>query len=184
MTGSPDQIRRLAWLGDRALALALVQMLDEHPDRSLADKARAASLLTSNRILAQVAEHLQLPAWVPGSFGVRKLATVLEALVGAVLLDGGAAAVRSCVEDLYAPLIDQLGEQLWQRDAKSALKERYEKPGQAGPQYQIATNSPGAYEVVCKIGTLSSHGAAATLRGAKLAAARRMLDRLESGAPE
>ena len=183
LAGAPAPTRRLAWLGDRALALALVQILDGIEGRSLADKSRAAAFLASNHSLAQLARQLELPARLQGSFGSRKLATVLEAIIGAVLLDGGTAAVRACVSSLYAPYIEQLGEQLWQPDAKTALKERCEMRGDSNPEYEIETAEParGHYEVVCRIGSAHSRGSGATLRAAQIAAAGALLARLEAG---
>ena len=182
LAGPPEQTRRLAWLGDRALSLALVQILAEVDGRTLADLSRAESFLASNHSLAHLARRLELPARLQGSFGTRKLATVLEALIGAVLVDGGADAVRACVAALYAPLIEQLGEDLYRRDAKTVLKERCEMHEGLKPEYEIETAAPAQarYEVVCRVGSVSSRGCGATLRAAQIAAASALLSRLEA----
>ena len=182
IAGDRTRIRELAWLGDKALALAVVQML--HADaagRGLADLSRAAAVLTSNRILARVARQLDLPARMQGQFGVRRLATAVEALIGAVLLDGGAAAVRDCVAVLYEPVIVQLGDDLWRPDAKTVLKERCETGRSAAPDYRIEAAAAGdRYAVVCRLGTQRSRGAGATLREAQTAAAAAMLSRIKT----
>lgn len=177
-----QRLRELAWLGDKALALALVQMLRaDAPQRSLEELSLAVSQLASNRSLAQIARRIDLPAQLSGSFGMRKLATVLEAMIGAVLLDSSIDAVRECVAELYAPLIAQLGEELWQRDATSRLKEFCESGKKGKPRYRLdRSDQQDGYAVICQVEALSSRGHGETLYDAKLAAATAMLQQFDA----
>src|SRR5207245_1567285 len=103
---------RLEFLGDAVLNLAIAQRLYEaFPQASEGDLSRLRARLVSREPLAEVAralglgESLQLGSGELSSGGFRRqsiLADALEALCGAIFLDGGLAAAQPVIARLFA----------------------------------------------------------------------------------
>ena len=106
---------RLEFLGDSVLSLAISDMLmrryPEHPEGEL---SKARSALVNEAGLARVSDDLLLGQWIFLGRGEEQaggrqkrslLSNALEALLGAVYLDGGFAAAMAVVERLFAPAL-------------------------------------------------------------------------------
>jgi ribonuclease-3 len=65
------------------------------------------------------------------------LADALEALIGAVFVDGGYAAVVLVVEEMFAELLADIAPELISKDAKTALQELLHKQGLSLPVYRV-----------------------------------------------
>ncbi len=122
---------RLEFLGDRVLALALVEELyHRHPDASEGELARRLNALVRAEMCAQVFRTLDIvdvlisarSAWAKAPpTSVNVLADMCEALIGAVYLDGGIEAARQFVLAAWAPHIALPSAA--DKDPKTALQE-------------------------------------------------------------
>src|SRR6185437_14874693 len=115
--GSPNN-ERLELLGDAVLSLIVVQYLYERfgaADEGSLSRLRA--YVVSGASLAQVAADLALGQWLVLGAGELKtggnrrgsiLANALEAVCGALYLDGGLTAARDVMLRALAPALDRL----------------------------------------------------------------------------
>jgi len=136
---------RLEFLGDAALSHAVAAFLFERwPGASEGELTRARAALVRERTLAALAERLGLAASLevgsglaPNVVGPALLADALEALLGALLLDGGWRSFRAVVRRLVSPLVATLDpSRLAQEEPKSTLQELAQKRGLPLPIYR------------------------------------------------
>ena len=142
----PDN-QRLEFLGDAVLQLLLSEMLFQQfhtADEGMLTKVRAQ--LVSTKALAQVAKRIQLGGFLlmgrgEESSGGRErdstLADALEALAGAIFLDGGMDAARRMANVLFRQLIVDLGASPVVENPKGQLQELIQAVGTTSPVYQI-----------------------------------------------
>jgi ribonuclease-3 len=135
---------RLEFVGDRVLGLAIVELLNEvYPSASEGELARHYNRLVKGETCAKVGRELGLGAYMKLSeseaeSGGRHKATILadavEAVLGAIFIDGGFNKARDVVRHLWH---GQKGSE--QRaaiaDPKSALQEWAQGQGLALPRY-------------------------------------------------
>ncbi len=199
---------RLEFLGDAVLSLVVAEALyAEHPEWQEGELTRIRSGLVSRQHMAHVAEtlalgrHLRLSRGEENS-GLRHTATVLsntmEAVMGALYLDGGLEPVRAFVSRLVmGEAAEELARELRSGAAlgnyKSALQERLQAAGAGAPVYRLRSESgPDHHKrFLIEVRTKSEAGERGELlargmgRSKKLAeqdAARRALELLEARA--
>lgn len=184
--------QRLEYLGDAALSLAVALVLyDRHGDWDEGQLTKARAALVHQGYLLEVAQriglesHLQLsehfgPLDRPAG-GHPVLADAFEALIGAVVLDGGIAGVLAVVKRHF-------DEQDWDQSGhpKSALQEWLQARGLVLPEYRErsregAEHAPH-FEVECRLKspTRSFVGRGRSLKVAETEAARRALEYVQS----
>ena len=132
------------------LALVVSDLLMRHlPDSAEGDLTRARAALVSEGGLARAAGTLDLGRFLFVGRGEERtggrarpsiLADALEALMGAVYLDGGLDAVAAVVARLFQPELADV-ESHAQLDYKSRLQERAQALWQAAPVYQVVAES-------------------------------------------
>jgi ribonuclease-3 len=182
---------RLEFLGDAVLNLLIAERLFRtFPAASEGDLSRLRSRLVSGESLAQVAaalglgEALHLGSGELKTGGFRRksiLADALEALCGAIFLDGGLEDARRAVEALFAARIAELPAPATLKDAKTRLQEHLQGQGLPLPSYVVerVEGEPHAHTfwVRCDVAALKlrAHGSASTRRGAEQEAAERVL---------
>jgi ribonuclease-3 len=187
---------RLEFLGDAVLNLLIAEHLfHAFPTASEGDLSRLRSRLVSGESLAQVAaalglgEALHLGSGELKTGGFRRksiLADALEALCGAIFLDGGLEAARRAVEALFAARIAQLPAPATLKDAKTRLQEYLQAQGLALPAYVVerVEGEPHAHTfwVRCEVAALArqAQGSGSTRRSAEQEAAERVLGGLET----
>ncbi|MBI4755442.1 MAG: ribonuclease III, partial [Betaproteobacteria bacterium] len=130
--GSPHN-ERLEFLGDSVLNFVVAWELFREFERSReGDLSRLRASLVRQETLHRLADALQLGNFLAlgegelKSGGFRRpsiLADALEAIFGAVLLDGGFEAARSAVLRLYQPLLEGIDPRQSLKDPKTALQE-------------------------------------------------------------
>lgn len=185
---------RLEFLGDGLLNMLVAEMLfEQFPRADEGELTRRRSHLVSEPALAALARELELGDELllgPGelkSGGYRRdsiLADALEALIAAVYLDGGWAACRTLVRELFGERVASAGTPTG-KDAKTRLQELLQARGEPLPTYSlvVATGADHAktFEVACDIPslTLRSTGLGSSRRAAEQAAAQAALDVLE-----
>jgi ribonuclease III len=137
---------RLEFLGDAVLALVVSDLLMKRfPDRSEGELSKARAVIVSEVGLSKTAQGMGLGQWIflgrgedqAGGRGKASiLSDALEALMGAVYLDGGLAAARAVAERLFADGLRDAESQT-RHDYKSRLQERSQALLQATPQYRV-----------------------------------------------
>jgi ribonuclease-3 len=185
---------RLEFLGDAALSHAVAALLFKRwPAASEGELTRARAALVREASLAWLAGRLELPAVVQigsglteGSVGPAVLADALEAVLGALLLDGGWRSFRAAVNRLFSPLLAALDPaQLPLEEPKSTLQELAQKRDLALPIYrEVETRGPAhrrvyVYEVEFG-GRVLARGEGPSKKAAQQEAARRALENLEA----
>lgn len=187
---------RMEFLGDALLNLAISDLLwRRHPELDEGDLTRARAHLVREASLHRAALALGLPAVLRMSEGEARsggaqrpaqLADALEAVLGAIYLDGGHAAAQAAVERLFADALDQGGASPagWQKDAKTALQEWLQGRRLPVPSYRIVAthgrDHEQTFDVACEAPALdlTTQGRGRSRRAAEQAAAQIMLDRL------
>ena len=168
-----------------AIAEELFRRFPQLPEGRLT-QFRAA--LVRRETLAHIAEeidlggHLQLGAHTPP--GPSILANAVEAVIGAIFLDGGYDAARKSVLRLFDQLLSQLNPQTVLKDPKSRLNELLYSQGKQHPEY-VTVKAEGphnqrTFEVRCvsKDLDVETSGRGTSLQRAQQDAARAMLEKL------
>lgn len=199
---------RLEYLGDAVLGLVVAEALYiAHPEWREGELTRIRSGLVSRERMAQVAEtiglgkHLRLSRGEERS-GLRRKSTVLsntmEAVMGALYLDGGMEPVRAFVRsqvmgEAAERLVLELRSGAALGNYKSALQERLQATRAGAPVYRVKSESGPDHhkrfliEVRVKgeageRGKPLARGVGHTKKLAEQDAARRALQQLESAA--
>lgn len=178
---------RLEFLGDSVLNCTIAAYLYEHyPELPEGDLSRLRANLVNQQTLCLLAqqiglgEHLLLGEGERKSGGHRRpsmLADAMEALFGAVFLDGGFAAAQQTVLRFYVPYLAQTGVEMLGKDAKTMLQEYLQSRKLALPAYRVTAVQGEAhaqsFRVECEIAQLKlvTCGEGASRRAAEQAAA-------------
>jgi ribonuclease-3 len=143
---------RLEFLGDAVLGLVVTDALySTHPDLPEGSLAKLRASVVNTRALADVARTLELGRWLRLGRGEEVtggrdknsiLADTMEAVLGAVYLDRGIAAVTGVVRALFDPLMRAASEEGAALDWKTALQELGAARGLGVPAYRIAESGP------------------------------------------
>jgi len=155
-TAAPKDNERLEFLGDAVLGLVVAEMVfQSYPEWREGELTRIRSGLVSRQHMAQVAEeiglgkHLRLSRAEERS-GLRRKSTILsntmEAVMGALFLDGGLEPVRAFVQNkVMGKAAERLASELRSGAAlgnyKSALQERLQAARSGTPVYRVKSES-------------------------------------------
>jgi ribonuclease-3 len=191
--GTPNN-ERLEFLGDGLLNFVVARLLFERfPRLAEGDLSRLRASLVNQQSLADIAgslslgDQLKLGEGELKSGGFRRpsiLADALEAVIGAIFLDGGFAAAEQVLKKLYDPVLAVTDPSAMDKDPKTRLQELLQGRRMALPQYSIVTVSGEAHEqhfrVECAIADLDlcTHGEGPSRRAAEQEAARMAFERL------
>ncbi|HVX18621.1 MAG TPA: ribonuclease III [Acidimicrobiales bacterium] len=143
---------RLEFLGDAVLGLIVADYaFRTYPDHGEGWLSRARASVVRATALAEMAtdlhlgDHLRLGKGEAASGGREKpsiLADSLEAVIGAVYLDGGWNEARRFVLDLLRDRLEQLADGDADQDHKSRLQELCARLFDHGPDYQLSEKGP------------------------------------------
>lgn len=191
--GNPHN-ERLEYLGDAVLncvtASLLYKAFAEAPEGEL---SRYRATLVSGETLAAIAaqfeigERLHLGAGELKSGGFRRksiLADALEAVLGAIYLDGGFAAAAVVIERMLAERLAQLPSAALLKDPKTRLQEALQSRAVPLPEYTVEsiTGEPHAqhFTMCCEIPTLAlkAMGEGSSRRIAEQMAAQHVMEQL------
>ena len=188
--GDPNY-ERLEFLGDRVLGLVaaawLYRLLPDEPEGKL---SRRINAIVSRETCAQVAREIGLAAHVRLGKQARDdgagdsdnvLGDVVEALIGALFLEGGLAAAERFIHRAWASRVD--AEERVPQHPKSGLQEWaaannrkppiYQMTGRAGPhhnpRFTVVVAIPGAGEAMAE---------GSSKQEAETAAAAKLLEKL------
>lgn len=179
---------RLEFLGDSVLNCVVAALLFERfPDLREGDLSRQRANLVRQDTLAEVATSLKLGEFLLlgegelKSGGFRRpsiLADGLEAVFGAIFLDGGFAAAQSVISRLFQPLVAKLDPMASGKDPKTELQELLQARKLPLPQYSLVATRGEAhaqeFQVECAVEALGIRvgGVGSSRRNAEQAAAR------------
>jgi ribonuclease-3 len=185
---------RLEFLGDGLINfVAGAAVFRARPDAGEGDLSRLRASLVREESLARLAEGLALgDALILGggelkSGGFRRasiLADALEAIVGAVYLDGGFDAAHALCERLMADAVAALPDAAELKDAKTRLQEHLQGLGRPLPAYEVQTAEGPPHRqrftVRCRLvdSGQTTAGQAASRKGAEQEAAEKMLEQV------
>lgn len=193
---SSDHNERLEFLGDSVLSLAvsdlLYQRLSKLPE---GDLSRVRANLVRQETLHQLSVDLGLPELIRLGEGEMRsggqkrpsiLADVLEAVIGAVYLDGGFTVAQGLVQRLFNaveinPSMDAIG-----KDAKTELQEWLQGRKMKVPLYRVVGTQGAAhrqiFDVECEVIelNLAERGIGGSRRAGEQAAAAAMLQTLRT----
>jgi ribonuclease-3 len=189
---------RLEFLGDAALNLAVSHLLFDRFDVSdEGDLTRVRAHLVREDSLHRAALVLRLNEVLRLSEGEARgggaqrpsiLADAMEAVIGAVFLDGGFAAATALIQQLFGEIVNASGMDNWRKDAKTELQEWLQGRKQPVPSYRIVATRGQAhaqtFDVECAVPALdtSAMGEGRSRRAAEQEAARKVLALLQSRA--
>lgn len=192
-----DNNERLEFLGDAALNLLVASLLyaDGEADEGHLSYWRAA--LVREATLADLAREAGLGDMLLLGEGEQRsggrsrhsiLADALEALIGAVYLDGGIDAAAALVRRLYGERLSELDLRASAKDAKTTLQEMLQGRKMQLPAYRVLQTSgpPHAqhFVVQCEVAELGLHsnGEGPSRRAGEQEAAQSMIEQLRGGA--
>ena len=133
--------------------------------------------------LARVARELGLADRVrAAAITDSVLADCVEAVIGAIFLDGGYPAARRAVVQAFGPLLDAVDPGKVEKDAKTRLQELMHARGKPVPEYRvIATHGAPherSFEVECAVEDVRAQGKGTSRQRAEQDAARAILHKL------
>jgi ribonuclease-3 len=173
-------------LGDAVLAFVVSdELFHGFPREKEHGLTRKRSVLTDRTYLMEVAKELHLETYLEVGLSVSKvtesmMADAVEALVGAIYLDGGMEAVRGFIYGRVVPPTAM--EQAFQRiDHISKVKEWCDQHHLPGPNYttlEMKVGNEQYFQAWLRLPDRSTSGQGRTKREAKAQAAERMLEHL------
>ncbi len=139
--------------------------------------------LVRQESLVEVAKALGIAARLrAGTVQDSVLADSLEAIFGAIFLDGGYPAARRAVVQAFGPLLEAIDPSRVEKDAKTRLQELMHARGRQLPEYRLVASrgAPHArsFEVECVVEELVTRGEGTSRQRAEQEAAKAMLERL------
>lgn len=184
--------QRLEFLGDAVLGLVVARVVyDLFPGANEGDLARRHAALVRGETLVGIARELKLgqalimaasESKAGGGDNASNLEDALEALIGAIYLDGGMAAA----EQFILPRWQELAKQtlVAPKDAKTSLQEWSQGRGLSVPSYALVSSSGPAHAPIFTVevtveGFAPARGEATSKRAAEQLAAAALLELLE-----
>jgi ribonuclease-3 len=144
---SSRNYERLEFLGDSILGFTISAYLFRNfPDLSEGELTRLRASLVRKESLARIARDLELGKHLRLGSGELKsggfdrdsiLADALEALFGAIFIDGGIEAARAAILLVYQEQLQSVDPRSIQKDPKTRLQELLQKKMQSTPDYEV-----------------------------------------------
>ena len=187
---------RLEFLGDSVLNLAVADLLfSRYPVATEGDLTRARASLVRREALAAAAREAGVGAYLVLGAGEQRsggrdrdsiLADAVEALFGAIYLEGGYGAVRGAVERIFAERLERAPPGAIAKDPKTRLQELLQARGLDLPRYRVVASDGSAHRptflVECNAGIGDpTRGKGSSRRQAEQRAAERALAEIGDG---
>ncbi len=186
---------RLEFLGDAVLNFVIAAALFQKcPQAKEGDLSRLRASLVRGETLAELAHGFQLGDYLRLGAGELKsggahrssiLADAMEAIIGAIYLDGGLAICEQCILQWYAARLENSAEIPNLKDAKTRLQEYLQSRQLPLPDYVILVIEGAAHQqtfrMECRVAGFKqvAVGMGTTRKRAEQEAALKMLDLLE-----
>lgn len=187
---------RLEFLGDAVLELISTQYLWEiRPKSEEGSLTLLRAALVNTKILAKVAEEIGLKDHLLASRGETQmigrametiLADAFEALTGAIYVDQGFSAAQKFLSQFLFPRLGEIEKKQLYKDPKSLLQEISQADFRVTPVYKLLSESGPDHARIFSVGVyfgdeLKGEGSGPSKQEAEIEAAKKALDRLESG---
>ncbi len=188
--------QRMEFLGDAVLGLvAGARIYALFPDQDEGALTEHRSRVTSGRALARIARGLDLGAEIRLGRGEEQsggrsrdsvLADTLEAVLGAVYLDGGLKAVERVFDRHFTPLLEAAEAFPWAQNPKGTLQSLAQRAHRQPPVYRCVEVTGPAHDrrfvvEVLVAGMVIGRGSGKSRREAEQEAAREAMKGISSG---
>ena len=192
---SADNNERLEFLGDAALDLVISELLyQSYSKQTEGSLSRMRSNLVKGNTLAELAKELDVGDYLilgkgENTSGGRErlslLSDALEAMIGAIFLDGGYVAVKNVIIKIFDSRIQALDPKSEHKDHKSILQEKLQGVKQGLPVYTLVRSVGDhnkTFVVECSIqsGEIVTEASGKTLRVAEQKAASKALQAMQN----
>lgn len=173
---------RLEFIGDRVLGLTVATLLYEmYPNETEGELARRHAMLVSTETLADVATQIGLNVRHGHMTAGRirhVMADAMEAVFGAIFIDGGFDAARDIITDIWRDLAAR--DAVAPKDAKTALQEFVQKQDDGAlPVYEYMEPTGASHNPVFSVSVtaMGKHaiGSGPSKKAASTAAAEELL---------
>ena len=193
---SVNNNERLEFLGDAVLDLVVSELLYQfYSKETEGSLSRMRSSLVKGDTLAVLAKELDLGDYLvlgkgENTSGGRErlslLSNGLEAIIGAIFLDGGYLETKNVIIKIFDARIQVLDPKSEHKDHKSILQEKLQSMKQELPEYSLIRsegNHNKSFIVQCSIksGEIVTQASGQTLRIAEQKAASKALEEIHNG---
>jgi ribonuclease III len=183
-----DSYERLEFLGDRVLGLVIARRLYDRFDEPEGKLSKRLNVLVARETCADVGRRMGLPRWIRlgrqarddgASDSDNVIGDVVEALIGALLLDGGLDVAAAFVLREWEPLLE--AHKRAPQHPKSALQELAAARDLRPPHYELVSrtglhHAPVFTVSVAVRGLGEATGTGSTKQEAETAAAEALLE--------
>ena len=192
----PAHNERLEFLGDSIVNFVVAEALfRRYPEAREGKLTRMRASLVRGQSLSQLARRLQLGETIRLGSGERKsggrrrdsiLADAMEAVIGAIFLDGGMSACQECINKWLESELASVNPNQVDKDPKTALQEWLQRDRKELPVYRVLEVLGPAHQqkfhVQVQVDGLTEYpiGTGASRREAEQAAAADALDQLST----
>lgn len=169
LNGNRDRIlesnERLEFLGDAVIDLIMSDILmTEYPDKTEGDLTKKRASLVNELSLCEIAIELGLDKCIQlgrselevgMNQNQRILASCLEALMGALYLDGGFEVVKKIIETLFVDKLEKLRSGVNEfEDFKTLLQEKVQKKFHITPSYTLVGSQGPEHQKIFEVEVL------------------------------
>ena len=182
-----DSYERLEFLGDRVLGLVIARRLYDRFDEPEGKLSKRLNVLVARETCAEVGRKIGLPKWIRlgrqarddgASDSDNVIGDVVEALIGALLLDGGLEVAAAFILREWEPLLE--AHIRAPQHPKSALQELAAARDLRPPHYELVSrtglhHAPLFTVSVAVRGLGEATGSGSTKQDAETAAAEALL---------
>ena len=169
-----NNYERLELLGDSVLSLVVLELLlNEYKDLDEGEISKRKSYLVCTEALSKIGQSIDLGKYIYMAKGEEKLngrknpkiiENVMEAVIGALYLDGGFDVVKNFIKKYWFHLIKE--QKTIEKDPKSRLQEWAHKKKYNVPEYfvvgQSGSEANPIFEIEAKLSNLPTFSAKAT----------------------
>lgn len=194
-SAASEHNERLEYLGDAVLELVITNALYRlKPRTDEGGLSRLRSFLVRKGTLVDIGGEIEIAGQLALGSGEKRtgghqqgsiLADTVEAVLGAVYIDGGYSAAEQVIEHLFASRLKSLPDDRDLKDPKTMVQEYLQAQGELPPEYEVLKISGKAHQqtfkVICKVGPrgIETEASGASRRKAEQQAALQMLELLE-----
>ena len=181
---------RLEFFGDAILSFFISEILfNTFPSLPEGRLTQLRSMVVRRKELNEVGSKLNLAKFIrlgPSEVTVNNSiqGNTLEALVGAIYLDGGYKQCSKVIKELFKKKIENLDPNEDMRDSKTKLQEYIQQKGYKLPQYTLENSktpkTKKIFKVICEIKELeiSERGQGKNIKEAEMTSAERTLTKI------
>lgn len=186
---------RLEFLGDAVLEIIVTEFLfNTYPEKQEGELTSLRAALVNYLMLSAIAKAMKLDDFILFSKGEAKdkgkardviLANAMEALIGALYLDGDYVTAKKFILQFITSKIDMVIKENLYRDAKSWLQELVQEKNKVTPMYKVLSEIGPDHEKEFLIGVyaeneLLAKGAGSSKQEAERNAAQNALDKIQN----